>query len=91
MLIWIFGLLDLFALFTLVVTHYGWIVSPLLIILTFLYLVGKGLIFFGELLSMLDVVIAFYFILFAFGITFNLLFYFGVVILLYKIIMSFTL
>tara|TARA_Y100000310_G_scaffold316570_1_gene368454 strand:- start:500 stop:775 length:276 start_codon:yes stop_codon:yes gene_type:complete len=91
MLIWIFGLLDLFALFTLVVTHYGWIVSPLLIILTFLYLVGKGIIFFGDVLSILDVVIAFYFILFVFGITFNLLFYFGVILLLYKIIMSFTL
>ena len=90
MLIWIFALLDLFALFTLVVTHYGWIVSPLLIILSFLYLVGKGIIFFGELLSIFDVIIAFYFILFVFGVTFNLLFYFGVVILLYKIIMSFS-
>ena len=90
MLIWIFGLLDLFALLTLVVTHYGWIVSPILILLAFLYLVAKGIIFFGELLSMLDLLIAFYFVLFVFGITFNLLFYFGVVVLLYKIIMSFT-
>ncbi len=91
MLIWIFGLLDVFALFTLVVTHYGWIVSPILILLAFLYLAVKGFIFFGELLSMLDLLVAFYFILFVFGIQFNLLFYFGVILLLYKIIMSFTL
>lgn len=90
MIIWIFGLLDLFALFTLVVTHYGWIASPILILLTFLYLFGKGIIFFGEILSMLDLFVAFYFILFIFGITFDLLFYFGVVLLLYKIVMSFT-
>jgi len=90
MLIWIFALLDLFVLFTLIVTHYSWIVSPVLILLSFLYLIGKGVVFFGELLSMLDLVIAVYFVLFAFGVTFNLLFYFGVVVLLYKIIMSFV-
>lgn len=90
MLIWVFGLLDLLALFVLIVTHYGWIVSPILILLTFLYLASKGVIFFGELFSMLDLVIAFYFILFIFGVTFNLLFYFGVILLLYKVVMSFT-
>ena len=82
--------MDLFVLFTLIVTHYSWIVSPILILLSFLYLTAKGIIFFGELLSMLDVLVAFYFVLFVFGITFNLLFYFGVILLLYKIIMSFT-
>jgi len=89
MLIWIFGLLDLFVLFTLIVTHYSWIVSPILILLSFLYLVAKGIIFFGEILSMLDLLIAFYFILIIFGVHFNLLFYFGVILLLYKVIMSF--
>ena len=89
MIIWIFGALDLMVLFTLVITHYGWISSPILILLSFLYLVSKGIIFFGELLSMLDLAVAFYFVLFAFGIHFNLLFYFGVVFLSYKIIMSF--
>tara|TARA_Y100000034_G_C6903471_1_gene418577 strand:- start:660 stop:935 length:276 start_codon:yes stop_codon:yes gene_type:complete len=89
MLIWIFALLDLVALFTLIVTHYGWIISPLLILLSFLYLVVKGVMFFGELLSMFDLLIAIYFILFVFGITFNLLFYFAVIVLIYKIVMSF--
>ena len=89
MLMWIFSLLDLIVLFTLIVTQYGWIISPILIILSFLYLFAKGIIFFGELLSMLDLLIAIYFALLIFGIHFNLLFYFGVVFLLYKIIMGF--
>ena len=89
MLIWILTLLDLFSLFILIVTYYGWIVSPILILLSFVYLVGKGIIFFGEILSILDLLIAIYFALLIFGIHFNLLFYFGVVFLLYKIIMGF--
>lgn len=88
-MIWIFGALDSMVLFTLIITHYGWISSPILILLSFLYLVAKGVIFFGELLSMLDLLVAFYFVLFAFGVNFNLLFYFGVVFLIYKISMSF--
>ncbi|MBS3143421.1 hypothetical protein J4446_00895 [Candidatus Woesearchaeota archaeon] len=90
MIIWIFGILDLLALFTLVITHYGWIISPILILLMFLYLVAKGLIFFGELLSMMDLLVAFYFVLFVFGVRFDLLFYFGAILLLYKSIMSFS-
>jgi len=90
MLIWIFSLFDLFVLFTLMVSHYDWIVSPIMILLSFVYLAAKGFIFFGELLSMLDLLVAFYFVLFVFGIHFNLLFYFGVVFLLYKIIIGFA-
>ena len=89
MLIWLFTLMDLFVLFTLIVTHYNWIVSPVLILLSFLYLVAKGVIFFGEILSIFDLLVALYFVLIVFGIHFNLLFYFGVVLLLYKIIMGF--
>ena len=90
MLIWILTLLDLFSLFILIVTHYGWIVSPILILLSFVYLVGKGIIFFGEILSILDLFVALYFVLFVFGLQFNLLFYFSVMFLLYKIIMGFV-
>lgn len=89
MLIWIFTFLDIFVLFTLLVTHFHWLVSPMLILLSFIYLIAKGIIFFGELLSMLDLVIAIYFVLFVFGISFDLLFYFGVVFLIYKILMGF--
>ena len=81
--------MDIFVLFTLLVTHFHWLVSPVLILLSFIYLIAKGIIFFGELLSMLDLLIALYFALFVFGISFNLLFYFGVVFLLYKIVMGF--
>ena len=90
MLIWILTLLDLFSLFILIVTYYGWIVSPILILLSFVYLVGKGIIFFGEILSILDLFVALYFVLFVFGLQFNLLFYFSVMFLLYKIIMGFV-
>ncbi len=90
MLMLIFTILDLIVFITLILTHYSWIVSPLLIILSVIYLLVKGLAFFGELLSMLDLVIALYFILFLIGINFSLLFYFGVVFLLYKIIMGFV-
>jgi len=89
MLIWLFTLLDFFVLFTLIVTHFHWLVSPLLILLSFVYLIAKGIIFFGELLSMLDLLIALYFILIVFGIGFNLLFYFSVAFLIYKIVMGF--
>ena len=50
--------MDIFVLFTLLVTHFHWLVSPVLILLSFIYLIAKGIIFFGELLSMLDLLIA---------------------------------
>ena len=90
MLMILFTILDLIVLFALFVTYYSWIISPLLIILSIVYLFAKGVIFFVELLSMLDLVVAFYFILFTIGINFNILFYFGVVFLLYKIVMGFV-
>jgi len=90
MLMFLFTILDLIVLFTLVVSYYGWIVSPLLVIVSAIYLLLKGLAFFGELLSMLDLIVALYFILFLFGVNFSLLFYFGVVFLLYKILMGFV-
>jgi len=86
----ILTILDLIVFFTLILTHYNWLVSSLLVILSIVYLLVKGLAFFGELLSMLDIVVAIYFVLFLMGINFNLLFYFSVVFLLYKIVMGFV-
>lgn len=89
MLIWLFSILDFVVLFDLIVTHYNWLISPILILFSIIYLIAKGIIFFGELLSMLDLLVALYFILFLFGINVSLLFYFGVIFLIYKIIMGF--
>lgn len=90
MIMFILTILDLIVFFTLILTHYNWLVSSLLVILSIVYLLVKGLAFFGELLSMLDIVVAIYFVLFLMGINFNLLFYFSVVFLLYKIVMGFV-
>jgi len=89
MLMWIFTALDIFVLITLFLTHYNWLLSPLMIFLSFIYLVFKGILFFGEIMSTIDLLIAIYLILMVFGLK-TFIFYFIVFWFLYKIFFAFV-
>ncbi len=65
MLIWIFNLLDSFALIFLTLAQFNLIFSPMLLTIAGIYLIFKGAAFFGDLMSTIDLVIGLYLILIA--------------------------
>jgi hypothetical protein len=85
---WIFTILDVFVLVTLFLTHYGWFVSPLMIFFSFFYLIFKGVLFFGEIMSTIDLLVAFYLVLMVFGLK-TFIFYIIVFWFLYKLFFAF--
>ncbi len=63
MIIWILLFLDLLALVSLSLAHFEIIFSLYLLLISATYLGIKGMVFFGEPMSIIDLVIAFYIIL----------------------------
>ena len=81
--------MDVFVLITIFLTHYAWFISPMMILASFVYLVFKGVLFFGEIMSMVDLLIAVYLILMVFGVK-TFIFYLIVFWFLYKIFFALT-
>jgi len=68
MLIWIFMSLDLFVLLVITLTHFDVISqTTILLLMSIGYLTFKAFLFFDEIMSKVDLGIAFYIILMIFG------------------------
>ena len=75
MLIWIFMALDILVVATIILIQLE-ILFPLnLMVFSIVYLLGKGAMFFGEPMSAIDLLIAFYIILMIFGIKITLVYF----------------
>lgn len=88
MLIWIFFIGDLLSLIALLGMHYDFIPGWRFAAWCILYLIMKGAIFFGDFLSVLDVILAVYMIIM---LIFNVswfLTYIGIAYLVYKLIFT---
>ena len=68
MIIYILGFLDLWTGLLLFPAHFGWI-SYHVIAVHSMYLFAKGILFWGEFYSLLDVMISVYLLLMALGLT----------------------
>lgn len=86
MIIWIFALLDLLVLVTITLAHFNIAFSLYLLVLSLAYLTIKGVVFFPETMSMIDLVFAIYILLLLFGLNITLLFYLAAAWFLYKLI-----
>ena len=68
MLIYLLSFLDLWTAAILVPLHFGWIPAHIAIVHS-VYLFGKGIMFWGDLYSLLDVLVSFYCLFIVFGVT----------------------
>ncbi|MBU4502564.1 MAG: hypothetical protein KKA79_08250 [Nanoarchaeota archaeon] len=80
------GLIDIFSVIILILFKYGW-VSKTFMVVAVIYLMIKGIMFFHNIVSLLDFGIAIVFILAIFGI-YNVLTWIAIVWLLQKAILS---
>ena len=88
MLLWIFFVGDLFSLITMLGMHFHFISGWRWPIWCILYLVGKGVMFHGDVLSMIDMTVAFYILMMLiFHISWFLTYIFAI-FLLYKLAMT---
>ncbi|RME77423.1 hypothetical protein D6774_04620 [Candidatus Woesearchaeota archaeon] len=65
MIVKLFGIMDLFAVAVLLLLHFSFGMYWKVIALAFIYLAGKGLLFFGDIHSHLDLAISLYLVLLA--------------------------
>ncbi len=81
------GLLDLLFAGLMLATHFGWLHSWRFAFMGAAYLIGKGILFRGSFLSVLDVAAGIYFILIMLGVHTSLV-YFFLAIMIYKFVVS---
>ncbi len=87
-MLWLLTLLDLFVLIIATITHFNILVSLTLIILSSGYLIIKGVAFFGEGMSFIDLGVAVYLLLMLIGVR-TFVYYIIMAWFLYKLIFSF--
>ena len=89
MLIWLFFIGDLISLFGIIGMHFDFITGWRIPIWCIIYLLAKGLFFLGDILSVLDIIVALYMIIM---LVFNVSWfftYFAIAFLVYKLVMTF--
>ncbi|MCD4666219.1 hypothetical protein K8R47_00215 [archaeon] len=89
MVVKLFTLIDFLVLIVIIGTHFSWFNTPFLAIIAALYLIIKGFAFFGEILSILDLISGIYLILMLFNVKFAIV-YFIIIFFLYKIFVGFA-
>lgn len=77
--------LDLMVLITITLTQFSLVPTLPLLISSSTYLSAKGIIFFGEFMSIMDLLIAFYLILMIFGLKITFVYYIMLGWFLYKL------
>jgi len=81
------GFLDLLFAGLMLATHFGWMHSWRFVLMGAAYFIGKGFLFRGSFLSVLDVAAGIYFILIMLGVRTSLV-YFFLGIMIYKFVVS---
>ncbi len=85
MILWLFIILDMFTLASITLIHFDIFFAWYLISVSVTYLVLKGVIFFGEPMSMVDFLIGIYLLLMLVGIQFTYVYYFIIFWFSYKL------
>lgn len=86
MLIWVFMALDIMTLITITIAQFTSLHPYYLMFLSIGYLTIKGLVFFGELMSAIDLVVAFYIFLLFLGVEINAAYFTILAWFLYKLV-----
>ncbi|MBS3070939.1 hypothetical protein J4407_01405 [Candidatus Pacearchaeota archaeon] len=86
MLIWIFMVLDILTLVTISLAQFSSIFPIQLMLFSIFYLLLKGIMFFGEPMSIIDILVAFYIFLMILGINITLIYLVILFWFLYKLI-----
>ena len=85
MLIWIFMVLDLFVITAIILVHFSMIYgATILLLFSISYLVVKAVIF-RDIMSYIDLGVAFYILLMIFGIKISFIFYLAMAWFIYKL------
>jgi len=80
-------LFDTISLLAILSFNFKLLLWPYLLIISAFYLVLKGIVFWGDILSFIDIATAFYIILMLFGLN-SVLVYFFIAYLFYKVVIS---
>lgn len=84
----ILTILDLIILIVILGLHFNFIHSFIITVLAVLYLIFKGIIFIGDLFSLLDILVGIYLVLMYLGVQ-TFITYIIIIYFIYKIVFSF--